>query len=48
MEAALRRLRGEDEEFLGTWGELIERIGPAPDRVTADLDAAGQLLLESS
>ncbi|MFJ3575881.1 hypothetical protein [Streptomyces rubiginosohelvolus] len=47
VEAALRRLRGEDEEFLREWGDLMERIGPAPDRVTADIDAAGRLLLES-
>ncbi|MFJ3616210.1 hypothetical protein [Streptomyces hydrogenans] len=47
VEAALLRLRGGDEEFWSKWGELMERVGPAPDSVTADLDTAGKLLLES-
>ncbi|MFG2761494.1 hypothetical protein [Streptomyces wuyuanensis] len=47
VEAALRRLRGKDEEFIREWGDLMQRTGPAPDRVTADIDAAGRLLLES-
>ncbi len=47
VEAALGRLRGEDQEFWREWGELMERVGPAPDSVTADLGTAGRLLLEA-
>ncbi|GAA2974898.1 hypothetical protein [Streptomyces enissocaesilis] len=47
VEAAMRRLRGEDEEFLHEWGDLMTRIGPAPAPVTADLEGTRKLLLES-
>ncbi|MFC8131349.1 hypothetical protein [Streptomyces sp. NPDC057302] len=47
VEAAMRRLRGEDEDFLHEWGDLMTRIGPAPAPVTADLGAIRKLLLES-
>jgi hypothetical protein len=47
VDAAMRRLRGEDEDFLRTWGDLMIRIGPAPTAVTADLMTTGKLLLES-
>ncbi|ALP00197.1 hypothetical protein SHL15_9281 [Streptomyces hygroscopicus subsp. limoneus] len=47
VEAAMRRLRGEDEAFLHDWGDLMTRIGPPPVAVTADLDTAGNRLLES-
>ncbi|MFI8834906.1 hypothetical protein ACIGPN_28335 [Streptomyces afghaniensis] len=45
VEAAMRRLRGEDEEFLHAWGDLMTRIGPAPTPVTADLEETRKLLL---
>ena len=47
MEAAIRRLRGEDEEFFRKRGDLMERIGPGPDAVTADLETTGKALLNA-
>ncbi|WP_405876543.1 hypothetical protein OG762_46550 [Streptomyces sp. NBC_01136] len=47
VEAAMRRLRGEDEEFWHARGDLMTRIGPAPAAVTADLEATRKRLLES-
>ncbi|MHB9864582.1 hypothetical protein [Streptomyces sp. YIM S03343] len=47
VEAAMRRLCDEDEEFWHTRGDLMTRIGPAPTPVTADLEATRKLLLES-
>lgn len=47
VEAAMRRLRGEDEDFLHEWGALMTRIGPAPAFVTTDLGTTRKLLLES-
>ncbi|GAA1546604.1 hypothetical protein GCM10009730_64690 [Streptomyces albidochromogenes] len=43
----MRRLRGEDEEFLREWGDLMTRIGPTPAPVTADHETTRRLLLES-
>jgi hypothetical protein len=47
VEAAIRRMRGEDEEFWHTRGDSMTRIGPAPAPVTADLEVTRRLLLES-
>ncbi|PWG15566.1 hypothetical protein DF268_01415 [Streptomyces sp. V2] len=47
VEAAVRRLRGEDEEFFRRRGELMSRIGPAPSSVTDDLGTTRVLLLDS-
>ncbi|MEV0226460.1 hypothetical protein [Streptomyces sp. NPDC050704] len=46
VEAAVRRLRGEDEEFWRVRGDLMTRIGSAPAAVTADLEATRKQLLE--
>ncbi|MCL6302969.1 hypothetical protein [Streptomyces kronopolitis] len=47
VDAAIRWLRGEDEEFWHARGDLMTRIGPAPAPVTADLETTRRLLLES-
>ncbi|MFD9322404.1 hypothetical protein ACFWDQ_32960 [Streptomyces sp. NPDC060053] len=47
VEAAMSRLRGEDEEFWRTQGDLMTRIGPAPAAVTESLEATRNLLLEA-
>ncbi|MFE9686639.1 hypothetical protein [Streptomyces sp. NPDC006285] len=47
VEAAVRRLRGEDEEFWRVRGDFMTRIGSAPAAVTADLEATRKRLLES-
>lgn len=47
VDAAIRRLRGEDEEFWHARGDLMTRIGSAPAPVTADLETTRKLLLEA-
>lgn len=47
VDLAIRRLRGEDEEFLREWGDLMQRVGPAPDAVTSDLEATEKALLNA-
>nr|WP_239146351.1 hypothetical protein [Streptomyces sp. SID10815] len=41
VEAAVLRLRGEDEAFLAGCGDRMKSIGPAPDEVSADRIATG-------
>lgn len=47
VQAAVSRLRGEDEEFFREWDDLMTRIGPAPEAVTSDLDATEKVLLNA-
>ncbi|WP_405616796.1 hypothetical protein [Streptomyces sp. NBC_00076] len=47
VKAAIRRLRGEDEEFFRKRGDLMKRIGPAPDSVTTDLERTEKALLNA-
>ncbi|GAB2958010.1 hypothetical protein GCM10023080_017110 [Streptomyces pseudoechinosporeus] len=47
MKAAIGRLRGEDEEFFRKRGDLMKRIGPTPDDVTADLEMTKKALLNA-
>jgi hypothetical protein len=41
------RLRGEDEEFFRKRGDLMERIGPAPDAAASDLETTEKALLNA-
>jgi hypothetical protein len=47
VKAAVSRLRGEDEDFFQRWGDLMKRIGPAPDAVTSDLKRTEEALLNT-
>jgi hypothetical protein len=47
VKAAMSRLRGEDEEFFRKRGDLMERIGPAPDAVASDLETTEKALLNA-
>jgi hypothetical protein len=47
VKAAIGRLRGEDEEFLARWGDLMKRIGPAPEAITSDLKRTESALLNA-
>ncbi|CAM5692121.1 hypothetical protein [Streptomyces chartreusis] len=46
VEVVMRRLRGDDEAFWLKQGALMERIGPPPATVTADLGRTQRLMLE--
>ncbi|MGX4691161.1 hypothetical protein [Streptomyces sp. JNUCC 63] len=47
VEAAISRLRGEDEEFHQKWGDLMKDVGPAPESVSSDLRATEKALLNA-
>ncbi|GCB52081.1 hypothetical protein [Streptomyces sp. NL15-2K] len=47
VEAAIRRLRGEDEEFFRKRSDVMQRIGPAPDTVASDLETTERALLNA-